>query len=579
MVDMKLNLTRKWRAKNFDQIVGQDLSIRMLKNSLYLGHYFPVYLFSGKHGCGKTTTARVFAMAINCQILENFQKDPKINSLPCLSCTSCKAMLSGKHPDFIEIDAASHTGVDNIRQIIDAASFLPLMGKKKLYLIDEAHMLSKAAFNALLKLLEEPPASVLFILATTDPQKIIETVKSRCFQLLFKAIDTPVLFNHMKKICKAEGIETDEAALKLIIHETQGSARDALNLIEQVRFSSNTVTKDAVLQLLGHLDNARLIHIMQLVIERDAKALILFLQKISFERFAAEFMWRRFIQIIRTFLWLKYGVDSTTNIFSVHAKLLRKLAQCCSVARFNSMLELLYQNEQVFLKTTAQHIFLEIILLQLCQQNTSDNSDGTPSLSQQQQVSKIAVDDSVMEDEGEDEYEDDVLLSLWKQFLTAIEGQRDPLLTSIFSQGTCIQFNKKTKILDVEFAKDLSFFESILCDERATWLPYLHNIFGESTSINPLFIGKKTEVKAIRFDAKKQQGLNLVSKEQKVTKHNNGKKWMTSVKKNVSSRYNSPSTSIFRGDESAIDISDTSTWQKTNLVLSYFPGSVKEVRE
>ena len=192
METVKLNLTRKWRSQDFESIIGQSLAVKMLKNSLYAGHYFPVYLFAGQRGCGKTTTARVFARAINCQQLSEFQKQPKKISVPCGTCDSCVAMAQGRHQDFIEIDAASHTGVDNMRSIIEAASFLPLMGKKKVYLIDEAHMLSKAAFNALLKILEEPPSSALFILATTDPDKIIETVRSRCFRLFFQPISTSV---------------------------------------------------------------------------------------------------------------------------------------------------------------------------------------------------------------------------------------------------------------------------------------------------------------------------------------------------------------------------------------------------
>src|SRR5579863_10403001 len=151
MEAVSLNLSRKWRSQNFDQIIGQDLSVRILKNSLYLGHYFPVYLFAGQRGCGKTSTARVFAAAVNCAALSDFQKDPKKAVIPCLECPSCCAMRDGNHPDFIEIDAASHTGVDNIRSIIESSSLLPLMGRKRVYLIDEAHMLSKAAFNAALK--------------------------------------------------------------------------------------------------------------------------------------------------------------------------------------------------------------------------------------------------------------------------------------------------------------------------------------------------------------------------------------------------------------------------------------------
>src|SRR5436190_12511038 len=215
MEAISVNLSRKWRSQNFDQIIGQDLVVRILKNSLYLNHFFPVYLFAGQRGCGKTSTARVFAAALNCQVLPDFQKNPKKLDVPCLMCASCLAMSQGNHPDFIEIDAASHTGVDNIRNIIESSSLLPLLGRKRIYLIDEAHMLSKAAFNAALKILEEPPATALFMLATTNPHKIIDTVKSRCFQLFFTAISHEPLKNHLSFICKEEKIACSDEALDL----------------------------------------------------------------------------------------------------------------------------------------------------------------------------------------------------------------------------------------------------------------------------------------------------------------------------------------------------------------------------
>ena len=180
-------LSRRGRPTTFDTIIGQDLPVRLLKNSLYVGSIFPVYLLSGMRGSGKTTTARVFAAALNCVNRESFQQDPKQYSLPCGACDSCRAMAASRHPDFIEIDAASYTGVDNIRDVIESASFVPVLGKTKIYLIDEAHMLSKAACNALLKVLEEPPHSALFMLATTDADKIIDTVRSRSFRLFFSA--------------------------------------------------------------------------------------------------------------------------------------------------------------------------------------------------------------------------------------------------------------------------------------------------------------------------------------------------------------------------------------------------------
>ena len=198
---MHLNLARTWRSKHFDELVGQPLVVRLVKNSLYRNLIFPVYLLSGMRGCGKTSVARIFAAALNCEALEQFQRSPQEQQLPCLTCSSCLAMLKMNHPDFIEIDAASHTGVDNVRSIIDAASFVPVLGKKKIYLIDEAHMLSKAAFNAFLKILEEPPTSVVFMLATTDPHKILETVTSRCFHLFFDPIDAQAVALHLANVC------------------------------------------------------------------------------------------------------------------------------------------------------------------------------------------------------------------------------------------------------------------------------------------------------------------------------------------------------------------------------------------
>ena len=317
-----LNLSRKWRSQDFNQIVGQDLVVRVLKNSLYLGHYFPVYLYAGQRGCGKTSTARIFAAAVNCSALPLFEKNPKNSSIPCLVCESCIAMREGNHPDFIEIDAASHTGVDNIRNIIESSSLLPTIGRKRVYLIDEAHMLSKAAFNAALKILEEPPATALFILATTNPHKIIDTVRSRCFQLFFTSISHEALKNHLTFICKQEKIIHTDNALDLIVRHTEGSARDALNLLEQVRFSSSMVNEEAVLCLLGHIDDQYIIKLIHLTMHGEVKELVQLLHSLNIDNNKAEFIWQRMIILLRSLLWIKYDVQPQEIIASI--KLLEK---------------------------------------------------------------------------------------------------------------------------------------------------------------------------------------------------------------------------------------------------------------
>jgi DNA polymerase-3 subunit gamma/tau len=362
-----LNLARKWRSRSFDQVVGQLLPVRMLKNSLYLGNLFPAYLFSGQRGCGKTTMARVFAAALNCEKLPYFQKNPKNNPMPCLACNSCAAMLDGHHPDFIEIDAASHTGVDNIRTIIDAASLMPLMGRKKIYLIDEAHMLSKAAFNAFLKILEEPPASVLFILATTDAQKIIETVKSRCFQLFFTPVDAQPLLDHLVAICEKENIHYDREGLKLIVDSTEGSVRDAINLLEQVRFSSNSVSKPAVSLALGQLDDEHLLALFHTLIFKEPADVLRYVEKNKLSLYSAESIWHTLSTMVRATIWIKNGVQSP--YFTHYTAQLSEIASGCSVERLNSILDLFYCNEAVFKKTTMQHMLLEMIFLKISETN------------------------------------------------------------------------------------------------------------------------------------------------------------------------------------------------------------------
>jgi DNA polymerase-3 subunit gamma/tau len=271
---MDLNLARKWRSKKFDELVGQDIIIKLLKNSLYKNIIFPAYLLAGIKGTGKTTIARIFSTALNCFNLKKFQEDPLNHYIPCLKCDSCISMHLNNHPDFIEIDAASNTGVDNIRSIIETVSFIPLIGKYKIYLIDEAHMLSKSAFNALLKILEEPNVDAVFILATTEYNKIIETVRSRCFQLIFEPLEIEDIKNQLQKICDNENIKYEIEALNIIAQESQGSLRDGINLLEKIRLYDLYVSKDNVFKILKYPTNNDLKLLLINIINENFKDLI-----------------------------------------------------------------------------------------------------------------------------------------------------------------------------------------------------------------------------------------------------------------------------------------------------------------
>lgn len=541
-----LNLARKWRSKQFDQVVGQDLSVRMLQNSLYLNQIFPVYLFSGQRGCGKTTTARIFAGALNCEQLNAFRADPKSHKIPCLQCVSCKAMATGNHPDFIEIDAASHTGVDNVRNIIDAASLLPVMGSKRIYLIDEAHMLSKAAFNAFLKILEEPPASVVFMLATTDPEKIIETVRSRCFQLFFPALKQEQLVEHMQAVCVAENIRADLNALKTIVQETEGSARDALNLLEQVRFSHATVTKEAVLKVLGHIPEHLLLDMVELLMAGDATRLLLFLQEHTLAHYTPLAVWQKIQELLRALLLIKYGVVHQVTIEDKDR--LNALARRCSLELVTTWLQILYDNEMTLLKTTAQQGLLEMMLLQMCQTQQSQGVQTISQISTQQKAPVIVQ--SVEQSGGSVAAQEQVQDERWDSFVQNIAQLSDPLLHSIFKQAQFRKYDAQTHTLTVAFSQDATFFGEWLQETRALWIGFLQDLFGKEVLFTPVF--EKGLV------VQKNEQKQSIKKEQAVGSSH--KAFVPQVKK-----------------AHVVNVSDKEVWKTANTLLDAFGGTVVEI--
>ncbi len=267
-------LYRVFRPKTFGEVVGQEHIIAVLKNQVKTNHISHAYLFTGSRGTGKTSIARIFARAISC----NDTKDGEA----CLECKLCKESLSETGIDIIEIDAASNNGIDEIRELRENVKYAPAVGKYKVYIIDEVHMLSSGAFNALLKTLEEPPAHCVFILATTEPQKLPETIISRCQRFDFHKIDSNAIVNRLKEIGKEVGAKCDEDALMLIASFAKGGLRDAISLLDQcIAFFDGAVTKDAVLNIIGHLDNQDLFTLTDYLINGDAKGGINYLNIIK----------------------------------------------------------------------------------------------------------------------------------------------------------------------------------------------------------------------------------------------------------------------------------------------------------
>lgn len=259
-------LARKWRPRRFEDMVGQEHVLRALTSALDEQRLHHAYLFTGTRGVGKTTVARIFAKALNC--------DNGVSSHPCGECSSCRAIDEGRFVDLIEVDAASRTGVDDTRDLLENVQYAPSQGRYKVYLIDEVHMFSKSSFNALLKTLEEPPQHVKFLLATTDPQKLPVTVLSRCLQFHLKALPRKMIHGRLASVLTAEGIAFDDAALHLLARAADGSLRDALSLLDQsIAYGQGRVGEDEVGTMLGLTSEARIRALMTALIDQDTPAL------------------------------------------------------------------------------------------------------------------------------------------------------------------------------------------------------------------------------------------------------------------------------------------------------------------
>ena len=266
-----LVLARKWRPKRFSELVGQEHVVRALTNALESGRVHHAFLFTGTRGVGKTTIARIFAKSLNCE--------EGTSAEPCGQCSTCLDIDSGRYLDLLEIDAASHTGVDDVREMIENAQYMPSRGKYKVYLIDEVHMLSKPAFNALLKTLEEPPEHVKFLLATTDPQKLLVTVLSRCLQFNLKRLDEDQISGQIVKILLAEGIQADDSAVRQIAKAADGSLRDALSLLDQAiaytgRGDGGALREQGVRTMLGTVDRTQVGAMLEALTDGDGERLL-----------------------------------------------------------------------------------------------------------------------------------------------------------------------------------------------------------------------------------------------------------------------------------------------------------------
>jgi DNA polymerase-3 subunit gamma/tau len=265
---------QKYRPNNLDELVGQKFISITLKQALLTKKIAPAYLFNGPRGTGKTSSARIFAKSLNCQAFDK----PTIK--PCCKCDLCKQITDGNALDIIEIDAASNTGVENIREIIERARFAPTQARWKVYVIDECHMLSTAASNALLKTIEEPPSRVVFILATTNPERVLNTIQSRCQKFDFRRISPNDIFQHLSEIANKESIKYEVQALKMIAKRSNGGMRDAQSLLEQLNLLPEGITINNIQNLLGEVSEIELTNLIKSLVENNPESLIITCNKL-----------------------------------------------------------------------------------------------------------------------------------------------------------------------------------------------------------------------------------------------------------------------------------------------------------
>jgi len=265
---------QKYRPNNLDELVGQKFISITLKQALLTKKIAPAYLFNGPRGTGKTSSARIFAKSLNCQAFDQ----PTIT--PCCKCDLCRQITDGSALDIIEIDAASNTGVENIREIIERARFAPTQARWKVYVIDECHMLSTAASNALLKTIEEPPSRVVFILATTNPERVLNTIQSRCQKFDFRRISPSDIFQHLSEIAEKESIDYEVQALKMIAKRSNGGMRDAQSLLEQLNLFPEGITINNILNLLGEVSESELTNLIKSLVENNPESLIITCNKL-----------------------------------------------------------------------------------------------------------------------------------------------------------------------------------------------------------------------------------------------------------------------------------------------------------
>lgn len=493
-------LYRVYRPKNFSDVIGQEHIVRTLKNQIENNNVGHAYLFCGTRGTGKTSTAKIFSRAVNCTNLHNDE--------PCNECENCREILEDKTMDVVEIDAASNNSVDDIRELRENVKYSPAKAKYKVYIIDEVHMLSQGAFNALLKTLEEPPSYVIFILATTEPHKIPATILSRCQRFDFKRVTVKDISSRMRYICEKEGIEADEKALNLIARNSQGALRDALSILDQcISFEGNKISYNDVIELLGSVNIEQLFDLAESIIKEDTRKSLQILNDFIIWGKDVRNLVNDLIDHFRNLMFCKISndLDEIISLPEETIDLLKQQAETIDTNNLIRILNILSETQDGMKISSNPRVLMEVTMMKIAQPMFDESKEALikriENLEQKIESGNIKVNhistnqtvdnfnennqqnnNTVEKQEDENiEYEnlkgDDIKLveKSWKKILQKMKEDKNQVIRALLQDVD--SFNISEDTLYIIFTDNYSFAKSRL-DSPAT-IQYVEKVIRE----------------------------------------------------------------------------------------------------